>query len=166
MTNSLWLRFKQHKEHSETIWTNLIHSNFITFSLNTTQLLPQHIPLPAYTSLPYPLQLPDGFTGTFFKGAAIPRLRSFLTTVEALCSVESSAACRCFLYTNCRQHTLNIWRFNALFPQDSKRSISAHHNRFQFCVSCPRTSITRLSNDAAIFHRHAWLATFSGGMTY
>jgi hypothetical protein len=39
-----------YKEH-EMISTHPIFSNFITFSLNTKQLIAQHIPLLDYTSL-------------------------------------------------------------------------------------------------------------------
>jgi len=88
-----------YKEH-EMIWTYPICSHFITFSLNTKQLLAQHTPLLGYTSLLPPRQLANGCTEPFSRGVALPlmdsHLCSFLSTVEA----EHSAVCRCFLSTN------------------------------------------------------------------
>jgi hypothetical protein len=52
------------------IWTHLICSNFINFTLNIKQLLAQHIPLLCYTSLPSPWKLLDGFTEPFFRSVA------------------------------------------------------------------------------------------------
>ena len=43
------------------------------------------------------------------------------------------------------------------------QSIRAHDNHLPFCNSCPRTSATGISNDPAVFHRHAWLGQFCGG---
>jgi len=45
---------KKYQGHSEMIWINLICSNFITFKLNTKQLLAQNITLLGYKSLPSP----------------------------------------------------------------------------------------------------------------
>lgn len=87
----------------EMIWTHPICSNFITFSLNTEQLLAQHIPLLGYTSLLPRWELANGCTETFFRGAAIPltdsHLCCFLSTNEAPYPVEHSAVCKCFLFT-------------------------------------------------------------------
>ena len=88
------------------IWTHLICSNVINFTLSIEQLLAQHIPLLHYTSLPSPWKLLDGFTEPFFRGGATPlvvgHLCSFLATVEAMYPEEHSASCRCFLTASCR----------------------------------------------------------------
>jgi hypothetical protein len=96
-----------YEERSEMIFTQLVCSNvIITYTLNTKLLLAQHIPLLRYTSLSSPWALPNGFTEPFYSGAAMPltdsRLYSFLATVEAPCPANHTAACRCFLSTNCR----------------------------------------------------------------
>ena len=53
------------------IWIHLICNNFIIFRLYAKQLLAQHIPLPGYTALPSPWNLPDDLTEPFFTGVAI-----------------------------------------------------------------------------------------------
>jgi len=45
---------------------------------------------------------------------------SFLATAEAPYPTEHSATCRCFLSTNCRHPTLNIWWCNAFFTQQPR----------------------------------------------
>ena len=92
-----------YKEY-EMVWTHPICNNFITFSLNTKQLLAQHIPLLGYTSLLPPWELANGCTEPFSRDVAIPLTDShqcsFLSTDEAPYPVEHNAVCRCFLSTN------------------------------------------------------------------
>lgn len=103
------------------IWIHLICRTFIILSLNTEQLLAQYIPLLGYTSSS-PWELQDGFTEQLLRGVATPILDnhpcSFLATVEDLYPAEHSAACRCFLSTNCTWLTMNIWWFNTFLPQE------------------------------------------------
>ena len=86
------------------IWTHPICSNFITFILNTVQLLAQQNPLLGYTSLSPPWELANGFTEPFFRGVVLPLtdsyLCSFLSTVEAPYPVEHSAMRNYFLSTS------------------------------------------------------------------
>ena len=104
------------------IWTQLICSNCITFRLNITLLIAQHTPFIDYTSLPLPWDLLDGFIQPFFSGIVMPltdsQLCDFLANIEAPYPVEHNAACRCFLSTNFRLPKMNIWEFNAFFPQE------------------------------------------------
>lgn len=103
-------------------WTQLICSNLIILSPNTKQLLAQHSPQLGASLLPSPWGLQDGCMEPFFRGFAIPLMDNcpcgFLASLEALYPVEYSAVYRCFLSTNCRQLTMNIWQFNAFFPQE------------------------------------------------
>jgi hypothetical protein len=86
----------------EMIWPQLIYSDFIIIRLNNKQLLALNIPLLGYISL----GAPDGFIEPSFRCAAIPltdcHLSSFLANAAAPYPVEDSAACRCFLSTDCR----------------------------------------------------------------
>ena len=74
-----------------------------------------------YTSLPPAWELLNGFTQPFFSGIVIPltdsHLCGFLANVEAPYPVEHNAVRMCFLSTNCRLLRMNIWDFNAFFPQ-------------------------------------------------
>lgn len=85
----------------EMIWTCLICSNFIIFGVVFKQVLAQHIPLLAYTSLPSPFKFQDGFTEPFFTGVAMHTcLYSFFATVQGPFAVVYSSVCRFFVCTN------------------------------------------------------------------
>jgi hypothetical protein len=60
------------------IWTHLMCSNGIIFSLHTKLLLAEHIPLPCYTLLPFPSKILYGLKETFVRSAAIPLTDSHL----------------------------------------------------------------------------------------
>lgn len=111
-----------YKWHSKRIWTRLICSNVIIPMPNIKQLLAQHIPLRSYTSLLFSCEILDGFTKTFFRGTALSLMDiqqcGFLVSAEVPCPIKHGAACRFWLFTICRQQTMNIWLFNVIFLQE------------------------------------------------
>ena len=116
------------------------------------QLLAQHNPLLGYTSLSSLWAILKDFTEPFLRGTALSfmdiRLCSFLVNVEVPYPVKQSAACRFWLFTNCKQPKMKIWRH---ISTGITWSISAHVHWELF----PRFSSTRNGNEAAVFFSQA-----------
>jgi len=146
--------------HSEMIWTCLICSNLVIYRLNAKQLVGHHISLLDYTLLLSPWKLPGCVTELFFGGIAIQFMDShqcsFFVTGDP---IEPNAASRCFLSTICRWAMMNIWWFNAFFPQEPHGPYLPMIIALHFAALGPVPG-----NDAAAFHRHARLGAFGGGM--
>jgi hypothetical protein len=129
---------------SEMIWTQLTCRNCIIFTLNTKQLLDQHIPLLGYSSLPSPRQLLDGFMKPFFRGGVI----SFMDT----CAISLPLLKLCTQLNTVPhagafspQIADNRWISDGLMPPFQRNHMV--HLCLIFCNSCPHTLTTRPGND-------------------
>lgn len=96
---------------------------FVIFRLKITQFPVQHIPLLGlYLSVIFLAAL-EWHDETIL---CVLRYHSWTTACTVslqllkLLPVQHIFACSCFLSTNYRQPTLNIWPFNALFPQEPR----------------------------------------------
>ena len=113
-----------YKWHLKIIWIRLICSNFIIPMPNVKELLAQHIPLLGYTSLSFSWEIFDGFTKPLFRDTAVSlmdiQLCRFFVSAEIPCPIKHNAACRFWLFTNCRQPKMNICMFNVIFIQEPR----------------------------------------------
>jgi len=95
----------------------------------------------------------------------ITRLHSFLATVEDP-RAEHSAAFSCLPSTNCWWlMMMNIWRFDAIIPQELRGLLLPILDAFHFGIlEHTLRSVDLLMNDTAVYHTHAILGPFDDRM--